>query len=216
MSRMRFVIILALFAVYAASNAFASPVVVELFASQNCQSCPKAHETLGRVSSRGKDGVLVLTWSVDYWDYLGDSDPMAMPESKTRQAAYAERFRLRGPYTPQSVYNGELQCPGNKPGDVAMNMNLLEKMQGPVMAWADGRLAITGKTTVPADIWLVHFIPKLETNMATITNAITAVTHLGDWDSQTSEIFDVSCEDECAVLIQDKGYGPIRSALRLN
>jgi hypothetical protein len=62
-----------------------------------------------------RDDVLILTWSVDYWDYLGGKDPMAMGESKERQRAYVDRFKLRGPYTPQTVYNGVEQCPGNKP-----------------------------------------------------------------------------------------------------
>ena len=47
------------------------PVLVELFASQNCRACPKAHKTLKAVNAE-RDDLLVLTWSVDYWDYLGD------------------------------------------------------------------------------------------------------------------------------------------------
>ena len=79
-----------------------SPTLIELFASQNCRACPKAHKTLKAVDE-ARDDVLILTWSVDYWDYLGGKDPMAMGESKERQRAYVDRFRLRGPYTPQTV-----------------------------------------------------------------------------------------------------------------
>ena len=46
------------------------PVLVELFANQNCPACPKAHKTMREVSAE-RDDVLVLTWVVDYWDYLG-------------------------------------------------------------------------------------------------------------------------------------------------
>lgn len=212
---MRSLIFLCVLVFGAASAATADPVVVELFASQNCKSCPKAHVTLQQAAEERGD-LLILTWAVDYWDYLGESDPMAMPESKTRQAAYAERFNLRGPYTPQSVFNGERQCSGSKPDYVRNHLDALQSMDGLQMTYAAGHLMISGKTPAPADIWLIHFIPYLETRTATITNAITSVTRLGQWTDASSQGFDISCADGCAVLVQEEGYGPIRGALQLN
>jgi hypothetical protein len=81
-------------------------MLVELFASKNCRACPAAYKTLKEVQAERGDSVMVLTWAVDYWDYLGGKEKMALPESKDRQRAYCDHFSLRGPYTPQTVYNG--------------------------------------------------------------------------------------------------------------
>ena len=107
--------------------ASAQPVLIELFSSHNCPACPQAHRTMAQVEAE-RDDVLILTWSVDYWDYLGEPDPMAMDISTHRQEAYVDRFNLRGPYTPQTVYNGAAQCQGNKPGDVARRLEEVEDM----------------------------------------------------------------------------------------
>ena len=105
-------------AAFAAPPAHADgPVLVELFASKNCRSCPAAYKAMDELEAQ-RDDVLVLTWPVDYWDYLGSKEKMALPESKDRQRGYVERFSLRGPYTPQAVFNGNEQAPGNKAGKV--------------------------------------------------------------------------------------------------
>ncbi|MEM7768305.1 MAG: DUF1223 domain-containing protein, partial [Pseudomonadota bacterium] len=114
----------------AAAETSGQPVLVELFASHNCRACPKAHRTLKTVSAEDPD-VLVITWSVDYWDYLGDADPMAMKESVERQHAYVEQFGLRGPYTPQTVYNGLAQCPGNRPRAVRRKIDKAREASAP-------------------------------------------------------------------------------------
>ncbi|MEM6666406.1 MAG: DUF1223 domain-containing protein, partial [Pseudomonadota bacterium] len=74
---MKRLIVLAAAAAAICLPASAKPILVELFASHNCQACPKAHQTLADVGAE-RDDVLILTWSVDYWDYLGEADPMAM------------------------------------------------------------------------------------------------------------------------------------------
>ncbi len=215
MTLMRILILLGSLLFGTMTPAFADPLVVELFASQNCRSCPKAHETLAKVSD-ARDDVLILTWSVDYWDYLGDRDPMAMPESRIRQAAYAERFRLRGPYTPQSVYNGERQCPGNKPRDVNYNIKRLEPLQAVSMEYdAAGRLVIASDMSSASDVWLIHFIPELVTESAVITNAVTSVEKLGIVEGAMTQAYSVRCDTGCAILVQDKDYGPIRGAMQL-
>ncbi|MEM9054569.1 MAG: DUF1223 domain-containing protein, partial [Pseudomonadota bacterium] len=102
------------------------PVLVELFANQNCPACPQAHKTMREVDA-SRDDVLILTWTVDYWDYLGEPDPLAMPEAKDRQADYAEQLGVRAPYTPQSIYNGVKECPGPRKRQVLKNINTLAK-----------------------------------------------------------------------------------------
>ena len=92
------------------------PVIVELFTAQGCSSCGDANALVGELAER--DGVLPLTFSVDYWDYLGWPDTFALPEFTERQKAYAKRLGPREVYTPQVVVDGRKQASGAKPETV--------------------------------------------------------------------------------------------------
>ena len=81
------------------------PVVIELFTSQGCSSCPPADALIGALSDQ--PGVLTLSWHVDYWDYLGWADAFARPEHTARQEAYADVAGERGVYTPQIIIDGQ-------------------------------------------------------------------------------------------------------------
>ncbi|MDN3712023.1 DUF1223 domain-containing protein [Paracoccus cavernae] len=81
-----------------------SPVVVELFTSQGCSSCPPADDMLAGLADR--PDVLALSWHVDYWDYLGWADEFAKPEFTTRQKQYARAAGERSIYTPQILIGG--------------------------------------------------------------------------------------------------------------
>jgi len=85
-----------------------APVVVELFTAQGCASCGDANAWLGKLAER--PDTLVLTFPVDYWDYLGWTDTFAKPEFADRQKAYVARMALREPYTPQVVIDGRSQA----------------------------------------------------------------------------------------------------------
>jgi hypothetical protein len=106
------------------------PVLVELFTSQGCSSCPPAERFLGQLPAHGfgRDKVIPLTFHVDYWDHLGWPDPFASPQWTARQAWYARAGRLRpagghggisGLYTPQMIVNGQTHFPGGQT-DVAL------------------------------------------------------------------------------------------------
>ncbi len=82
----------------------ASPVVVELFTSQGCSSCPPADEYLGRIVDR--ENVIALSLHVDYWDYLGWRDVFSSAAHTRRQRDYAGRMGERMVYTPQIVVQG--------------------------------------------------------------------------------------------------------------
>src|SRR5262245_3442239 len=73
--------------------------VVELFTSQGCSSCPTADAVLGQLSSRGD--VIAISFSIDYWDYLGWKDTLAQPKFSERQRAYAKALGDGMVYTPQ-------------------------------------------------------------------------------------------------------------------
>ncbi|MDP5305559.1 DUF1223 domain-containing protein [Paracoccus spongiarum] len=80
------------------------PVVVELFTSQGCSSCPPVDAMLARLTD--EPGVLPLSFHVDYWDYLGWRDSFARPEFSQRQERYARAAGERGLYTPQLIVDG--------------------------------------------------------------------------------------------------------------
>src|SRR6185369_4197677 len=98
-----------------ASRVGPSPVVVELFTSQGCSSCPPADELLGRIardaSLRGK--VIPLAFHVDYWDHLGWRDPFSSPQWSQRQLEYVRALGLSGAYTPQAVVGGTREFVGS-------------------------------------------------------------------------------------------------------
>lgn len=81
------------------------PVVVELFTSQGCSSCPPADAMLTALT--GTPDVLALSYHVDYWDYLGWADNFARPEFTERQSAYARAAGERSVYTPQMIVDGQ-------------------------------------------------------------------------------------------------------------
>src|SRR6516164_10851500 len=82
-----------------------TPVVVELFTSQGCSSCPPADAYLGELAAR-KD-VIPLAFHVDYWNYIGWADPFATKQMTQRQRDYQRALNQRYVYTPEMVVNGE-------------------------------------------------------------------------------------------------------------
>jgi hypothetical protein len=88
----------------AQADSAAGPVVVELFTSQGCSSCPPADALLGELSALPH--VTALAFHVDYWDGLGWRDRFAIPQSAERQRRYTETLGLSSAFTPQVVIDG--------------------------------------------------------------------------------------------------------------
>ncbi|WP_171037084.1 thioredoxin family protein [Maribacter algarum] len=82
-------------------------VVLELFTSQGCSSCPSADLLLQKVKKEYKEKVFALSYHVDYWNYIGWKDPFSKSEFTKKQRAYNIKFRNRSNYTPQLVVNGK-------------------------------------------------------------------------------------------------------------
>lgn len=90
------------------------PVLVELFTSEGCSSCPPADRLLTELQQDGNDHVVTLSFHVDYWNYLGWKDPFSSPVFSKRQEQYARRFKLDSSYTPQMVVNGSAEFVGSQ------------------------------------------------------------------------------------------------------
>lgn len=91
-------------------------VIVELFTSEGCSSCPPADELLARLSeqqSLNGAAIIPLGFHVDYWNSLGWQDRFSSRSYTERQEQYARKFKLDGPYTPQMVVNGGHEFVGN-------------------------------------------------------------------------------------------------------
>ena len=191
------------------------PMLVELFASKNCRACPAAYKTLKQVEAERGDDVMVLTWAVDYWDYLGGKDKMALPESKERQRAYVDRFTLRGPYTPQSVYDGLEQAAGNKPTKVgaAMQKAMMAEPSGVRLQRSGKRVVLTGQPDGLADIWWVAYLDAGD-NKTKMINPVTSVRQIGPWLGGKAEIDLPACESGCVLVVQEAGMGRVLATFR--
>ena len=93
------------------------PILVELFTSQGCSSCPPADVLLGELGRR--PDVVALSLHVDYWNNLGWSDPFSSAAFTERQRSYVHRLRARSAYTPLLVVGGEAHCVGSQEDQVA-------------------------------------------------------------------------------------------------
>lgn len=106
------------------------PVVVELFTSEGCSSCPPADALLIKLMEKQrpeKEQIIALEEHVDYWDQLGWRDPFSSAEWTGRQESYAVAFGNRGVYTPQMVVDGRTEFVGSREWEAR---RVIEEMAG--------------------------------------------------------------------------------------
>jgi hypothetical protein len=207
------------------------PVVVELFTSQGCSSCPPADDVLAELKSR--PNVLPLSFHVTYWDRLGWPDTFGLEASTARQRAYATLLDNNGLYTPQMVIGGRVDVVGSHRQRVGEAIDLLEshRKAGPPIAIEGDRLRLGAGDTVDATIWLFGFdrehevaIGRGENRGRNIRyhNVVREVTKLGHWSGDALE-FDLPLErlagegrDGAAVVVQQQNSGVILAASQLD
>jgi len=149
-----------------------TPVLVELFTSEGCSSCPPADELLARMADAANvDGALLVPLGehVDYWDQLGWRDRFSSAAYTARQQAYAQRFAGDGPYTPQLVIDGRTECVGS---DAPSARRLIAK----AASTAHGTIAIETDGVERSPIHVVvraSNLPQSPTDRADVFIAIT-------------------------------------------
>lgn len=214
-------------------DAGTGPVVVELYTSQGCSSCPPADAFLAQLAQR--EDVLPLALHVDYWDYIGWKDSFGDPAHTKRQKAYAKAGGRRSIYTPQMIVQGAEHVLGAQPRNVrdlirrhAQEPGLISLM---VKRTDDGRLdvsvhTISGSPEVPAVVQLVRYEPRQKVKITKGENAGRTVAYtnivkdwivLGEWDMRQPFEVRAPIEGELpvAVIVQRKGPGKILAARRL-
>lgn len=208
------------------------PVVVELFTSQGCASCPPADAFLQQLAAR--DDVVALALHVDYWDYIGWEDSFGSPDYSARQRGYAKSGERKMVYTPQMIINGADHVVGTRFRDVA---DLIEKHRAQaangvaIEVTRDGaqvrvRAAAEPAREMPMAVHLVRYIPEEtvaiergENAGQTITyvNIVTEMTRLAIWDSQEPLDMEVEIprEDHAVLLLQYLDHGTIEAVAHL-
>jgi hypothetical protein len=206
------------------------PVIVELFTAQGCSSCGPANAAVAELGEQ--EGVLPLTFSVDYWDYLGWTDTFARPEFTDRQKAYAKRLGPRAVYTPQVVVDGRKQVSAIKPADVqALVKEARRAPRNPpdMLYMENGKIAV-GSGPRPrggGEVWLVRYDPRLvevevkkgDNRGETLVhrNVVRQLKRLGSWRGRPTA-FRLPAEEEegleTLVIVQQTGGGRIVAALQ--
>jgi hypothetical protein len=168
--------------------------VVELFTSQGCSSCPPADRYLAEL---GKDpSLVVLSWPVDYWDYIGWKDTFASPTFTARQKAYAAVRRDDQVYTPQAVIDGVAHAVGNDRDRVQEALDAQGKTLSCVLTLADrdGKIGVDvtpqANASGAATLWLLRVLRTANVAIGrgenkgrsiTYTNVVREAIPLGQW-----------------------------------
>jgi len=220
------------------AEAARNPVVVELFTSQGCSSCPPADAYLAELAAR--PDILALSLHVDYWNGLGWRDPFSSAEITDRQRDYVRTLHGRYVYTPQMVIGGRTHAVGSDRAKVAALINAPRpdsayapsftlSPAGPAapaaLDIAIGEASFIGRATV----WLVAFDNHHSTKVASgensgrtlaYSNVVRTIRAVGQWSGRATTLtVDVGAEktagyENVAVILQAGGTGPIIAAAR--
>lgn len=204
----------------------AQPVVLELFTSQGCSSCPPADALMGQMAH--DPALLPLLFHVSYWNSLGWKDPYASAETTGRQYAYAKALGAgNSVFTPQLVVNGTQSMVGSDESKLRKAVAAENQKPSPVQATLKQdpagklNLSLSGVDLKTVDIWEVRFISHATTPVGAgenggrtleSVNNVTSIKRLDDMVSKDGS-FTLSSlqapDDGLAVIVQEPGPGRI-------
>ncbi len=206
-------------------------VVVELYTSQGCSSCPPADEFLTKLAKR--NDVIALALHVDYWDYLGWQDSFADNAYSLRQRAYAKTANKRTVYTPQVIVQGTSHAVGHRVQDVTSlikyHKNRVEAV-GIELTKNGNKLTIKAKvqggSVGKSVIQVVRYLPEKTVQIKRGENAgrriiysniVTAWKPIANWSGRgeitASDV--IKGNQPIVVIVQTAGNGPIIAAQAL-
>jgi hypothetical protein len=226
-SPLRLVGLLAALAACSASAA-PRPVVVELYESQGCSSCPPANDNLAKAADR--PNVIALNFAVTYWDGQGWKDTFAQPRFTARQWDYAHTFRRNNVFTPEVVVNGRHDGVGAAPADFAGLVAAgVGDATGPTVLLSGDTVTIgaSAKPPAAADVWLARYDPRVlqvpirggENGGRTLPHKdiVRELVRIGSWN-RTAESLRLPPAVQpglvSAVLVQAPHAGPILAAAK--
>lgn len=205
-SRVLFSFVATALFLFAFASAKADPrAVIELFTSQGCSSCPAADKLLSELQA--DPTIIPLSLAIDYWDYLGWKDTLALPGHTHRQKAYSQMRGDREIYTPQAVINGVTQMIGSDRAGIetaiAQNRGSALPLSVPIeLSVADERVSVR----IPAradggagEVWLCPVSGSVSVSITrgenrgrtiTYTNVVRRWIKLGNWKGK-SESFTI-------------------------
>ena len=207
-------------------------VLLELFTSQGCSSCPAADALFRDVLSKRSD-LLTLSLHVDYWDYIGWKDSFAKRQFTTRQKTYAQRSGRKSVYTPQVIVNGQDHVVGSNA--TAIKDAVARAAQTPrrvVLTLVEASLAITAtlKSNVdgtggPVDVLAFYYKPQGKVAIQagenagqtlTYSNVVVEITPLGVWNGKGvwSKTFQRRTDTQVVVVAQQANHGAVLAAAR--
>ena len=209
-----------------AMEAIDYPVVVEMFTSQSCSSCPPADRVLGELVKN--DNVIGLSCNVTYWNYLHWEDTLSQGFCDTRQRQYVRALKSRGPYTPQVFINGDFTTVGSKGRTIQNAIENTHKIKLVQVSLnnKDANISLPDLPKGNYNILLVPYgndltqnIPSGENRGRTVhyTNPIVDIINLGKWEGEARDFdYDLSKVADMtglAVFIhQDHNTGKIIAA----
>lgn len=204
------------------------PVVIELFQSQGCSSCPPANAMLNRLADHA--GLLPLNFGVTYWDRLGWKDKFAHPAYTERQWDYARSAKRGNVATPQFIINGHGVVTGSDAAQLAQAIRGEDrKNTGPTITVEGNNVRLAaGRADGPATVWLVRYDPRTRNvdigrgeNAGRVLphrNVVTGLRALGTWKGSSMTFAQPAYRDpnqRSAILVQRGTGGRIIAAKKL-
>lgn len=211
-----------------AQAAGTGPIVVELFQSQGCSSCPPANANVNAIAASRPD-VLALSYAVTYWDYLGWKDTYAQPAFTERQRAYQRSGQSDGVYTPQVVINGRKALVGTNRGVLDQAIAATGALRGgPTIVRDAGGVTIGAGQAGAATVLVVTYDPREhavpvkagENNGKTLPhrNIVVGLRDAGVWTGKALHVAVAAPRDPAlrnAVLVQKGAGGPLLAAAKI-
>ena len=209
------------------------PVVVELFTSQGCSSCPAADAYFETMV--GKPGLVALSYHVDYWDYLGWRDTLGSPDYSQRQYDYAKSRGDMNVYTPQMIVNGTRDFVGSQRS--AVSEGIAAAQSASASPWVEVATSenqtdvmidiAAGVATREATLWFMAYAPSIPVEIKKGENAGSIVTYqnvvrkmvpAGMWHGEKTRLVlpkSSVIPDDCkgwAAHMQESKAGPVIGA----